>query len=422
MRNRRNSRYRLLLLAGLASLVTISQSVNALAGKGGKGGNGGGDSGPSYTIVQLDNWGYFTGDESSGEIGAFDISDVGNVVGAVYDPLAGRSYGAFWEVDGSSSVLTPLSGGYTAYALNNANEIVGWSGIGAPEGGEGNGPGSVFWPSPTSDPIPLPALTTPYGFTYARGINDCGIICGWSRDPEFDTDGTFLQSRDTAVIWRVSYVGGQPQISDPIPLPTPEDSRARALTECDVNGVVYIVGGFAPATGRFPRANAAVRWRVEIGADGALTVDPQPTVLEWGEAEAFATNNIGATTGQALIGTDPPKGQVWVDGIGITLADPPTEKIRGAVQPALDIHAGFGINDSNVVVGSVDYARYTPDWEAAVWLSPTAEPLLLKQFLPNSNAPFDFLRQARSINTSGVIAGTGTKLEIGAFGFIALPQ
>ncbi len=64
------------------------------------------------------------------------------------------------------------------------------------------------------------------------------------------------------------------------------------------------------------------------------------------------------------------------------LTDYPSRKERGVNYPALDLHAAFGINDTGVVVGSLDRTKYTPDFEAAVWPTASDLPVLLSEFLP----------------------------------------
>ena len=274
------------------------------------------------------------------------------------------------------------------------------------------------------NPIAIPALTSPYGYTYARDINDSGIICGWSRDPEFDANNNFVRYNDTAVIWKVIDDNGLPRISDPVVLPALEDGRAQALTECDALGVADVVGGLAPTSnGGFPRANAAVMWRVVLETDGSLTVDPDLRILEFGEAEAFAVNENGAVAGQGKVESNPPKGRVWADGMTSALPDYPARKERGINYPALDLHAAFGVNDAGMIVGSVDYANYPPSFEAVVWPTVTSLPVLLSEFMPDKNAPFARLDQARAINGQGVIVGKGfIDNNFGRFGFLAVPQ
>lgn len=391
----------LTLAAGLLS-VSLALADHKPGHGGGEGGGGGGDS-FTYTIVKLDDaGGTFVGSPSSE---ASDINEPGHVVGSVAEAATGASIAAFWEVNGTSSRIVPLTGGRAAFGLNNFHEIVG---VGS---ASSNPPltAGLYWSSPSGAVVALPPLSEGLA-TVAYAINDSGVICGFAVQPVLDEQGTTIGSTHVAVVWRATHVDGDLQVDGPYPLPTFDDrSQAYAVSESDGSGVVSVVGVFM--TAGFART-AAVEWTIQLNDDGTLGVDPNPAALEIGEgAVALGVNNTGWRCGQARQGIVD-KARVWIGGDGFTLLNP------DAQPQTLErtYHRARDVNDAGVIVGAA--AGIDQSYAAVVWPGISQKPLLLHKFLPKRNAPFIGLKEATAINEAGTIVGIG--LEGFGYPFLAV--
>jgi hypothetical protein len=403
-----------LLLVLATTLIASIGTGSPPPGKGGGGdGGGGGTSTTSYSIYKLDDaGGRYTADYET----VTDVNDVGSIVGRVTAVADGAGYAAFWQLSGGTSALTLLDGGdfgaYGANAINNLSNIVG-------RGSDGQNTTAFYWASPQAAPILLPAVDSSL-FCTALGINDDGIVCGSAGKPTFDQNGNFVGVVQVAVVWRVTFPGGEPQVFGPVELPYSgfDFSRATALNDVDSDGIAEVVGNFGNGTSK---SHAVGKWLVQSLPNGTVNVGGAPQMLsvasETGAAEAWGINTSGTACGFFSLDlyTAPEKGTVWTKDGQIVLANPPT--VNGWAPNR--IHAAYGLNDSGVIVGETYLEGYNG---AIVWPSATTTtPVRLSSFLPKRNSPFTLLLDATAINTNGVIVGTGLTGE-GEYGFVAVPK
>ena len=401
------------ILAGYVAAPALAQGKGG--GKGG-GGGGGDTSTTSYTIFKLDDAG---GQFIDGYQTAIDINDVGGVVGNVEAASDNARHAAFWQLSGGTSVLTLLNDGdfaaTGAHAMNNLNEIVGFGVVQvAPPSGV-----ALYWASPQAAPIILPSLD-PLWLIKVNGINDDGIICGQVRKPYFDEDGNYLNSFDVAIVWRVTFSNGEPNIFGPVELPFSgfDFSRATALNNVDLNGMAEVIGNFG--NGRWS-STAVGKWLVQSQPDGSVDVIGSPQILtlasERGVAEAWAINAKGDACGEFSfhIYEETRRATVWTAGVQIILPDPVAPKFW---RPNI-VHAAYDLNDSGVIVGETYLEGYPG---AIVWPSATTTtPVRLSDSLPKRDSPFSLLTDATAINSAGVIVGTGWTGD-GDYGYVAVPK
>ena len=273
--------------------------------------------------------------------------------------------------------------------------------MGAGYDNEGNVRG-FYWAGPTASPVILPPVSGDVESS-ARAINNDGVVCGYLvHPPVYDNDGNLLYRLREAVAWRVNVVEGQPNVFGPVPLPTLDDqSFARAINENDSNGVAMIVGRFRTADNV---RTAAVAWTVHSHADGTLTVDPLPTIVEAGDAEAYGVNNLGTICGDVNF---PNEAVAWSGG---------STQFLNSHRMALTVTQD--INDAGTIVGYGGTG--VVDHDAVVWPSAGAKPVVLNKYL-GRESPFIFLKRALAMNEAGEIAGFGW--DGGNYGaFLAIPK
>lgn len=347
--------------------------------------------GTSYTIVKLD-------DEVEGgtwECYARDVNNLGFVVGQVEDPETPEVRAAYWEVSGSGgdiqSQLSTLAGGIRAHGINDVGEIVGY-------GKDSNGQDvGVYWANAEAPPLPLPRLSEDSS-SCGWAINNQGVVCGWSAGA-----GGWQ-----AVAWRINWTGGEPSVSEPIALPTPNGSLSSvsAVSNNEENGFAQIVGHFCvpPHVGD---PTAAVAWTVQSWPDGSLTV-VDTRIVEEGLAKALGVNDSGVICGE--VGW-PTQAVVWTGTSSQTL---------NLAKQLVDASAQ-DINNSGIIVGCASTGMI--DDRAVVWPGADARMVLLNNYL-GRKSPFLSLVRASAVNDLGNIVGYGFT-EVGGSGdaaFLAIPE
>ena len=300
----------------LAMLLSGSEILAQGKGNGnGNGGGGGGDSAASFVIAKLDN---ANGAFSHGH--ANDLNNLREVVGSV-DQAA-----AFWTVtDTNGTIQTQISvlaGGKEATGINDSSEIVGLT---YDEWGNWT---AVYWASPSAAPIDQPTLP---GSAVSRpnSISNDGVICGYVALNAQDWDSTAR-----AVAWRVTTVGGNPVISDPVELPAPANSRsiAQSVNDNDADGVAQIVGFYRETF-------TSVQWDVMSMPDGSLLVGSTLELLPLDGALAVGITNNGGICGRTNVDAI-----IWGAGAYAILDRP---KGRNRVPRAW----AWDISDSGIIVG-----------------------------------------------------------------------
>jgi hypothetical protein len=257
--------------------------------------------------------------------------------------------------------------------------------------GEENGR-ALYWPGPNANALALPPLAG-HDECIAVAINNDGVICGHSNvrgEPHH------------AVAWRVNLVNGSPVVSGPVALPEPAgESRAYAIGDNDASGFATIAGVLMD--------DGAAKWRVRSLADGSLTVEPTPVVLD-PRAEANGVNN--AATACGYLSATTVEAVVWTSS---------SRRILNRAKFVTSAYA-YDINNNGVIVGVGHYWRnFVSGDRAVVWPSASGSMILLDNFLAGS--PFTTLLWAKAANNQGLIAGTGWMGGVGQYGaFVAVPK
>ena len=190
-----------------------------------------------------------------------DIDELGNVVGEVDAFVAGSdriNIGFFY-----SSALDQYwftDPGVVLRGMNNLQQYVGDYNDLAYLG--------QYWNAPGADPQLLPPLPGDL-HSGAGGINDAGLIVGWSAD-------ALTPSLLTPGVWQVTETG----ISDPLPLPLLAGHTLGAawnIGPANANGVAGIVG----SSGDFWYGDdqIAVSWTVKLKSNGTLLLKEGPRDL-----------------------------------------------------------------------------------------------------------------------------------------------
>ena len=327
-----------------------------------------------------------------------DINEFGDVVGycLVKDELNNYTYQGFYysRERGEHWVLEPH---FVLRSINNAGEMVGDDVtefvVFQPDDGL-LGKQAYYWSGPGATPEPLPPL--PGGeLTSASGINDMGLIVGWSAD---ETDLDELPAIVTPVVWQVTSAG----ISDPMPLPRiPGDFYALAarISAPNSNGVCTIVGQSGWVLNS--TVETAVRWRVKQKSNGALILTEGPVVLgTWGP-----TGSRGYGANSACLSV----GRLYYQAFKMTKNGAPNALKRLKVEGVLAA-AGIArdINESNDIVGHQLHQRGPVSNKncgirAVLWVG--------GRKLVDLNTKVDIgskerLEDAYAINDAGIIAAT----------------
>ena len=213
-------------------------------------------------------------------------------------------------------------------------------------GGVWNG---LYWPSASDDPLPLTPLNGD-AESHTTGINDAGIICGWS-----------IGSGNHPVIWHVtSDANGNPTVSSPFRLPNVEGD-ALDLSQPDEDGTVSVAGstydGESSAGVLCETGPASIeRWNSDRPSAGYSS--NQHRALS-------GINNMGVACGTSRL---PRQDRHAVDGNRTDFPEPATE---------VRFFGGMGFEPLGLVVGWVSEQIGFPPGEAAIWAGPDAKPVLL---------------------------------------------
>lgn len=365
---------------GMARVVVAAAVVlwcfSPSLGKPPKPPGGGGGGGAAYTIVP-----FLPPDLASNYSNVSDLNDQGHAVGFVR--LTNGDFQAV-HLDMATGVYTALQGGAFAGGVNNLNQIVGDDGAGS----------SLFWSSPTAQPVTLPPLSGDTE-TWISAVNDDGMVVGTSLGPN--------QPPQSGVVWRVVVdANGAAQVSAPVPLPPLTGDLVTSAG--DINNVA---GGFAQVTGasRSDGLDEAVLWTVQLHSDGTISVLGPPLdlgtleLLNPSQSDGAGINQFGDVCGGSDL-----MACVW-----------PADSTIQQLPKLSDTQGGFGgfaaeINDLREIVGQVDVGKvrphtaYTPDWHACLWKNGQVIDLATQI---GGNSGWSHLWGAHAINNSGVIAGLG---------------
>ena len=392
---------------GLVIVYTIlaAQGQSALAQKGnGKpgGGDGGGSTSTSYTVLKLD--------DANGALplssyqGVMEINNVGGVVGTV--ELNGSSAAAHWQIGSNGTQLTLLPSLYSsATGCNNFNEVVGTT----------SELGASYWPSPVNQPTPLGDGR----FSIPSDINDAGIVCGFGRE---NATSTIRLPK----LWNVQGDTGNEFV---LPLvPGYPHGYATKISEADENGNFFVIGYVGLLIGG---ADLHVRWSVQLDSTGDLTADP-PSVFSnpvTSPISVLGLNDLGETCGSFYDDSLKWKDKNWLP-VGYTPmlwsssgTPTPLAILPSTVLSPNIIKAARDMNNTGTLVGEC-YAyqssrKLRSGSFATVWSSASATPIALENVTTSS--PFDSLRNAVAIDSSGIIVGTGL-IGSQTCGFVAIPN
>jgi uncharacterized membrane protein len=382
-----NTRRSLKLVVVLATLLVALAPAISQAQKGKKpGGGGGGDDGggdvqpAAYTITA-----FLPPNYAAIASNVQGINDVGDVVGDL-DFADGQKVAM--HLDLITGDYTTLSDVLIPFDINNARQIV----------GDGVGLG-VFLESPFDSSLTvLPPLPGDHESS-ATGINDHGIVIGWSRG----------NSDEVAVVWSVA-VGedGVVVVDGPVELPSVDPDYPVAPSANDINEIVVGDDGTATAEVVGESAGQPVVWTVAVDAAGLLTEPAVDRVVDGVDPISSAgrgINNFGDTSGRS--GNDP---FVSFAGAATLILPVPRRTLTSN---------GLDINDGLEVVGYVETGRQRPGTrDAVLWRNGN---LISLSTQIASDSGWDKLSVADSINQLGMISGVGVK-NGQELGFVMVPS
>ena len=384
----------------LTILVTVSAVVGAAtpapAQKAKPGSGGGGGSTAAYTILPFSPPG-----AASTESFITDLNDAGDVIGntAHSDQLQ-----RFWHLHLPSGTYTELPVYF--HAINAHGHMVGWTWT-------SSGVQPYFSPLPGVDPVLLDGLPG-YTRTFARDINDDGIIVGYSNgDPA-----------STAAVWRRHIRDdGTVVIDGPLPL-APLDGHVssfayrinnpRALDPQNPDGPQgpTLVTGISSANSAVNGPMQVVVWEVNVAEDGSL--------------------EVSEPLGLGTLGLRPPEQSfssghginAWGDVCGRSDWRPFVHTFDGGMQALpfpRDTKDGDAedINDAGAIVGRLDISK-TTWWNNYAYLWRDGKSYALEKEI-GKDTGWDRLWRAQRINNSGVITGSG-RYDVQDRGFILVPN
>ena len=285
---------------------------------------------------------------------AYAINDASIIAGTV-DDVAGT-----WDASFATPVFTALPGGGTsAYAINDAGEIV------------GDSEGPAYWASSTADPVPL--MLPPQFITgWALGISADGVIVG----------ELFDGSQTAAAAWRVTNeavfgpvllgIGGANDVATTAP------------------GINRIVGRAADGT----YGHVATAWDIELHANGSFTVTDSTQLVIGETSEAYAITDTGDVAGIIRDIEETIEDQAFAIRAGsLSLLSSGGKNMWGV---------GMDLNDSDIV-GSIRTTTFADD-QAARWNLRNKPVDLMREYFDASWSS----ASAQGINGSGEIVGYGS--------------
>ncbi len=209
---------------------------------------------------------------------AYGINDEGRVVG--YAPIRSRTYHAVkWQPDGTVSDIganSPL-GSTSAAAINDHGVVVGVTYAVSPA----HYHEAVTWTAAGTTAMVLPPLAGGGPRSSARGINEQGMIVGYSQSGP----GSPTNYPIHAALWG-------PGNSAPTDLGTLPGGSDNSMAN-DVNAAGVIVGASATST---PGDRSAVLWRQK---ENGWRIVPLPQLPGGKYSEATAISNSGEVVGEA---------------------------------------------------------------------------------------------------------------------------
>lgn len=257
--------------------------------------------------------------------GAFSINDRGQVLGNVFCPASDSGCGAgsselvLWERIGGRWNVTRLGiPGFTEDGdINNWGQFVAMGKLYSLSGGPAEAPRTrLKAPNRAPEQVaaavrePLPHLGPPTATSYARAINDLGLVVGLS----LPNDGTGTAEavfwfRDQSGIWRILALGH---------LPGHNISVVEDIGEVDLAGRIRVVGNSSVAYAR-DGAHHPVRWTLERDGTGgwrvaeveALQLPPKATMSAW----VWGVNAEGDAVGDYSYRADGDGGYGYADAV-----------------------------------------------------------------------------------------------------------
>jgi hypothetical protein len=294
-----------------------------------------------YELVMLEPPGFEIVDST-----AMSISELGQVAG-FFEELNGTFRG--FTYDSASESYWVTESNFALVDLNNFGQIVGedWSSrtkIWSTKAARDIGFQAYFWNSQGDQPRPLPPLPGEE-ITSANGINDQGLIIGFSADENFAS--LPLPYVITPVVWQATPTG----VSVPIPLPLPVGhfiGRAEGISQPNGNGVSYIVG----ASGNLANGNPeiAVRWKVKVKPNGTLVLLEGPVELT--TAGESGVGNAGRATNINAFSVGEKEADAFKRSKNGTMRALKTLKISGQQS---NFSNAWGVNEFKDVVGEVSH-------------------------------------------------------------------
>jgi uncharacterized membrane protein len=318
---------------------------------------------------------------NASSIQAQDINDAGQIVGQ-YKDQDFNSHAALWDADGSVHTLgAPGQGDSVAYAINNQGQIVGWfQDFVNPVVG-------LLWSASTPDQF-VNLSSDPTVSVIPEDISDTGVVVG----------GFGLPAKSRAFVWTSATGLVDYGLEDP----TMEDQQARWAS---INASGKIVGSWNQHSSNI---------HATVGQVGTAVVLPMGDMSEAFPTSAIAVNSFGVAVGLGLA-TDTPY------LVPVVFADDGT--FTAIPSATLDQTNGCAaaINASGVMVGSAGIGTASGCvLGLKAWVYRDGAIYDLFDVVDDPGA-FTSFQIGLSINTSGVIVGTGRTADNSIASFVLTP-